>query len=137
VRPFFGVGKILMGLTLFVVTVTGPFWWSLIRRPAEPTPQKPLQALRCVEPPEYMRASHMELLNLWRDAVVRTGARFYVSQAYGTRHPMSLSDLSVQSCMSCHNNKAAFCDACHNYVGVGNPRCWNCHVDSNSGARTN
>jgi hypothetical protein len=42
-------------------------------------------------------------------------------------------DMSLQNtCMKCHQNKAAFCDRCHNYVGV-NPSCWGCHVEPKGG----
>jgi len=39
---------------------------------------------------------------------------------------MSLSN----TCLSCHTNKAEFCDKCHGYASV-DPYCWDCHVDPN------
>ena len=32
------------------------------------------------------------------------------------------------TCMSCHTDKAKFCDRCHDTVGVA-PYCWDCHVE--------
>jgi hypothetical protein len=76
-----------------------------------------------------MRPYHMDLLNQWRDAVVRDGDRIYVSST-GERFEMSLSN----TCMDCHVSKVNFCDSCHNYVGVS-PYCWDCHVEPVEPAR--
>ena len=40
---------------------------------------------QCVESKEFMRTEHMQLLNNWRDSVVRNGDRIYVSTA-GQKH---------------------------------------------------
>jgi len=65
----------------------------------------------------------MDLLNQWRDDVVRKGERYY--QAFdGTTHEMSLT----RNCLGCHVNKDKFCDRCHDYLGV-TPYCWDCHVN--------
>jgi hypothetical protein len=66
---------------------------------------------------------HMDLLNEWRDDVVRKGKRIYTSPG-GKKYNMSLSN----TCMECHSNKAEFCDECHQYAGV-DPYCWNCHIE--------
>ena len=71
---------------------------------------------------EYMRTMHMDLLNEWREKVVREGERF--TFAAGKKMEMSLS----KTCMNCHPNKDQFCDQCHNYLDV-KPYCWDCHVD--------
>lgn len=122
-------GKIILtGLLVFTVLVTIPLWKNLGKSPAAPTlsldtPQ--IQALaekRCVEPTAYMRASHMSLIEDWKNAVVRDGYRVYLSSA-GKEVPMSLS----QTCLGCHSNKEKFCDRCHDYTGV-RPNCWSCHV---------
>ncbi len=67
--------------------------------------------------------NHMDLLNEWRDTVVRKGERRYVS-ASGRAFDMSLT----RTCMSCHTSKKEFCDSCHNYLAVV-PYCWDCHVE--------
>ncbi|MGD8893899.1 MAG: menaquinol oxidoreductase, partial [Desulfobacterales bacterium] len=32
------------------------------------------------------------------------------------------------TCLDCHEEKAEFCDKCHNYASVS-PYCWECHID--------
>ncbi len=78
----------------------------------------------CVRSTEYMKAEHMQLLDVWRDSVVRRGNRMYVSPS-GKEYNMSLSN----TCLDCHSNKAEFCDKCHNYASV-RPYCWDCHIDN-------
>ncbi len=117
-----------IGLIIFVGLLLIPYGYGLIRR--SPAPQlsldtpaiRALAEKRCVESTPYMRANHMEMLNTWRNAVVRDGDRIYVSSS-GKEVPMSLS----QTCLSCHSNKEQFCDRCHNYAAV-QPACFNCHV---------
>jgi hypothetical protein len=124
-------GKIIAGIVVFLVLVLFPVWFSFgnDKLGYVPEPKAPEGYEHCVESKEYMTANHMDLLNQWRDSVVRDGNRLYHSRDFpGETFPMSLSDYSVQSCMTCHNDKAAFCDQCHNYVGV-NPYCWDCHVE--------
>ena len=64
----------------------------------------------------------MDLLNTWRDEVVRDGIRFE-DGIDGNRYEKSLSN----TCLGCHLSKEKFCDRCHNYVGV-EPYCWECHI---------
>jgi hypothetical protein len=70
-----------------------------------------------------MRAEHMQLLDLWRESVVRQADRVYTNPK-GKQFVMSLSN----TCLDCHSNKADFCDKCHNYASV-RPYCWDCHID--------
>jgi hypothetical protein len=123
----FDTGKVLAGLAIFLVLLTFPFWYGKGRTapPALPLDTPEIQKLSvkaCIESTPYMTASHMELLNEWRDAVVRDGRQLYVNHD-GKKFTMSLS----QTCLGCHSNKEKFCDTCHNYSGV-TPRCWSCHV---------
>jgi hypothetical protein len=74
-----------------------------------------------------MRREHMQLLNEWRDEVVRTGGRVYVA-ADGQRYEKSLT----RTCLGCHQSKANSCDRCHDYLDV-QPQCWQCHVDPKGG----
>jgi hypothetical protein len=123
----YDAGKIIVGLVVFVVLATSPLWFNAL---TEATPEAPKLTLptngstECVEATVYMRASHMDLLNQWRDEVVRTGQRNYVSGSSGKVFDMSLS----RTCMDCHSNKAEFCDACHTFMAVS-PYCWTCHVE--------
>lgn len=119
--------KILLGIAIFVVLITLPFW--LGKGKATPpvlkldTPEiQKLTDKRCIEDIAYMRARHMELLKEWRDQVVREGNRVYVTTD-GREVPISLS----RSCLRCHSNKEQFCDACHTYAGV-DPNCFQCHI---------
>jgi len=75
-----------------------------------------------VAPRDYMRTSHTALLVTWREDVVRRGDRGYV--AYDGRHyEKSLTG----TCLTCHDDKAKFCDRCHDYAGA-KPNCWSCHI---------
>ncbi|HWR72405.1 MAG TPA: sulfate reduction electron transfer complex DsrMKJOP subunit DsrJ, partial [Nitrospirota bacterium] len=66
---------------------------------------------------------HMQILNNWRDSVVRDNKRQYVSDTSKRHFNMSLQN----ECMQCHSNKKKFCDECHNYLAV-KPFCWDCHI---------
>ena len=44
------------------------------------------------------------------------------TQEMREKHVKSLTN----TCMSCHTDKAKFCDRCHDTVGVA-PYCWDCH----------
>jgi hypothetical protein len=119
-------GKIIAGLVAFLALVTFPLWFTLANgRGAPPTLAKPVRGEHCVEATTYMRSQHMDLLNVWRDAVVREDLRTHASRDFpGESHEMSLTN----TCLSCHADKTQFCDQCHNYLGVS-PYCWDCHVD--------
>jgi hypothetical protein len=118
--------KIIGGIIIFLVLITGPIWYDMAsgKTDYKPDPKIITTEKQCVMPTEYMRAVHMDLLNEWRNAVVREGRRTHISHD-GKKYNMSLSN----TCMSCHSNKSEFCDVCHNYSAVGQPNCWNCHID--------
>ena len=126
-------GKIIIGLLVFVGIATFPFYYNIGKVNAKPelktdTPaiqawEKQYGKKECVESKEYMRAEHMQLLNNWRDAVVRDMYREYVSMASGKKFNMSLQN----GCLDCHSNKKQFCDQCHNYMAV-KPYCFDCHI---------
>ena len=118
--------KIVAGLVVFVILVTSPLWYNAASGSSVAAPELklPTDSTQCVEATEYMRASHMDLLNEWRDEVVRTGERDHVSALNGKTYDMSLT----RTCLDCHANKAEFCDACHTYLAVS-PYCWDCHVE--------
>jgi len=118
---------IITGIVIFLIIATFPFWFN--RGKAAPAPElvltdKAKAAQVCVRSTDYMRAEHMQLLDVWRDNVVRRGGRMYVSPD-GKQHLMSLSN----TCLDCHSNKAEFCDRCHNWASV-RPYCWDCHIDN-------
>jgi len=122
--------KILAGLVVFIAAVTFPFWFNMGK--AAPAPElvltaKAKAAKTCVMPTAFMKAEHMQLLDVWRHNVVRNGERAFVN-AEGKLFDMSLSN----TCLDCHSNKAEFCDRCHNYASV-RPYCWDCHLDNPKG----
>ena len=122
--------KIIIGLIIFLALVTFPFYNNIGKVNAKPelkidTPEiqkLPEQDRKCVEPKEFMRGGHMQLLNDWRDSVVREDNRLYKNSA-NKDFNMSLQN----ECMRCHSNKKDFCDKCHNYMAVV-PYCWDCHI---------
>ncbi|MFP4072207.1 MAG: sulfate reduction electron transfer complex DsrMKJOP subunit DsrJ [Desulfovibrionales bacterium] len=117
-------GKIIIGLILFVGLMAFPLWYNAGKPAyAKPELQKVTKAEFCVEPTEFMLAEHMQLLNEWRDAVVRNEDRLYVSSTLKEPVVMSLQN----TCMDCHTSKAQFCDKCHDDLAVS-PYCWDCHI---------
>jgi hypothetical protein len=120
-------GKIILGLMVFIALFTFPTWYLFTGGEAKPMPDLLLPESEdqneCVYNADYMRATHMDLLNVWRDKVVREGNRTFITSE-GKKFEMSLT----KTCLGCHSNKAQFCDQCHNYLEVA-PYCWDCHVD--------
>ncbi|MCG8636100.1 MAG: sulfate reduction electron transfer complex DsrMKJOP subunit DsrJ, partial [Desulfobacterales bacterium] len=87
---------------------------------------KSAETKKCVLDKYDMRANHMSLLDEWRDSVVRDANRTYTG-ANGHTFNMSLST-GENSCLGCHEDKAKFCDSCHDYASV-KPYCWECHTN--------
>jgi hypothetical protein len=132
---------IFIGLAVGLVLLTLPLWYARAAGHAVGPPQLELPSgqTACVEDTAYMRARHMELLNLWRNKVVRDGETTYRSETTGKIYPMSLT----KTCMGCHTNRETFCYRCHEYANVsslhllspcpGDPGpqrgigCWDCH----------
>lgn len=121
---------IMAGLAVFVLAVLSPFWFNMVTTTqAAPEPEllgPAKEAKKCVLDKYEMRANHMSLLDEWRDAVVRDADRIYVA-ASGKSFNMSLST-GENSCLGCHEDKAKFCDSCHDYTSV-TPYCWECHIN--------
>jgi hypothetical protein len=115
---------IIPGLVIFVLFVTFPLWFNAFST-ASTVPKVELPPggeKECVAPAAEMRASHMVMLNEWRDAVLRDGERVAVTVG-GKEYRKGLQ----MACMACHSNKEKFCDPCHDYTAV-NPYCWDCHL---------
>jgi len=121
----YDAGKVIAGILIFLALVTLPFWYNAATGKADVKPQlqKPEGKTQCVADTDYMRAWHMDLLNTWRDEVVRDGLREYKGKD-GKTYPKSLAG----TCLDCHTKKSQFCDKCHAYAGV-ETYCWDCHVD--------
>src|SRR5680860_1479279 len=110
-------GRIAFGLAIFVILVTYPFWGRMMAsgeaQITRPELEYPTGETSCVEDTPYMTANHMDLLNSWRDAVVREGAENYTA-ADGQVYLMSLT----KTCLTCHDNRDDFCTTCHDYSNV-------------------
>jgi hypothetical protein len=118
-------GKILVGLCIGLAILLFPVFYNAGKAGKAPEPvltEKAKAAKQCVEPLAFMKARHMELLDQWRQEVVRENVRYYKGSG-GKTYNMSLQ----LTCMECHSNKSQFCDQCHNYMGVA-PFCWDCHI---------
>ena len=116
-------GKIIAGLVIFIGLLTFPIWWNHGGEKSIPNPEKPKNgATECVKDVEYMRTTHMKLLNDWRDEVVRDGERKDLV-IQGVTYEKSLQN----GCMKCHASKKKFCDECHDFTAV-KPYCWDCHI---------
>jgi len=116
-------GKIIPGLIIFVLFITFPVWYNRGNAGAVPQPELPKHFKECVLPQADMRAKHMQLLNRWRDKVLRTGDRSFDVKIGGKMYQKSL----MNTCMQCHTSKKKFCDRCHTYASA-KPYCWDCHV---------
>lgn len=124
----YDAGKVITGLAIFLVLVTLPFWLGGFDAAKAEQPKlivvpEGIHATKCVADTEYMKLEHMELLNEWRDDVVRRNDRIHETED-GRTYIKSLS----RTCLGCHQDVDNFCYACHDYTGV-KPYCWSCHVD--------
>ena len=124
----YDAGKVILGLGVFAGLVTGPVWYGARHGKGEPPElERPKDVKQCIEPTSFMRARHMQLLDAWRDAVVRRGEHVYLASD-GQRHDMSLTG----TCLRCHADPAKFCNKCHEYAGV-EAFCWDCHQQKRRG----
>ena len=120
--------KIIGGLAVFLVLALFPIWYALgsAQDASAHKPDPPSEG-KCVEDSQYMTRNHMNLLNEWRDAVIRDGQKEHTSKSgenKSKKYDMSLTG----TCMSCHSNRETFCQRCHDYADV-QPTCWQCHVE--------
>lgn len=120
----YDTGKIVTGLVIFGGLITFPLWYDALNGKTGyvPKPKIVTEEKRCIEPKEYIRTQHPNLLKDWRESVVRRGSRTYVA---GDKKEYTMS--LTRTCMKCHTTKLEeFCLQCHNYMGVVN-NCWDCH----------
>lgn len=118
--------RIIIGLLFVLVAVTFPFWYALAAGPpgAPPELELPKGEGECVHDAKYMRAHHMDVLEKWRQQVVREGDKSKIKIA-GKEYDKSLT----RTCMDCHTSRENFCAKCHEYADV-QPTCWNCHNET-------
>jgi hypothetical protein len=120
-------GKITAGLAVFLAIVTLPLWYHSVKGAESSGPPElkiAADSKQCVAETSYMRSRHMNLLNEWRQEVVRDGDRMMV----GIDGETYEKNLAVTCIFACHSNREEFCDRCHGYVGV-EPFCWDCHAE--------
>ncbi len=124
--------KIIPGLIIFLALITFPFWYTNIfgNTGGAPEIERPIDETECVQSKEYMRSWHMDLLNNWRDEVVRNGDRVFITKHVGEMKEFDKS--LTNTCLRCHKDREQFCKKCHDYVGVV-PYCWKCHSDKGVG----
>ena len=130
----YDAAKVIIGLIIFVGAVTFPIWHDEVLGGGGDAPEAVISATaraagQCVHERDFMKASHMDVVNEWRDRVVRAGERVYEGDD-GRRYVMGITG----TCLGCHDNKTEFCDRCHDYLGV-KPYCWECHVVTEGGQR--
>jgi len=116
--------RIIVGLIVFLVIIGFPIWYNVAMDKAGYAPElvKPAKGDQCVRDKDWMRTNHMDLLDQWRDEVVREGERFETLEGRPIQKSLS------RTCMDCHSDKAGFCDRCHDYMAVS-PYCWDCHIE--------
>ncbi len=131
--------KVIAALAVFLVVVTFPIWYSLgagvlglaTEYPELETDEEDEDG--CIEKAEWMKANHMDLLDQWRDDVVRGDGteQEYKSTDFPKRDPFVKS--LTKTCLSCHTMEAESgdrrsCRPCHEYANV-DPPCMDCHVE--------
>jgi len=121
--------KIIAGILVFLILITFPLWYNALTGKAGYIPKPKIdpkilaEKKQCVEPKEFIRVKHMDLLKDWRESVVRRNIRVYVASDQ-KKYNISLT----KTCINCHSDKREeFCNQCHNYMGVTN-NCWDCHT---------
>lgn len=127
-------GKIILGIVIFLVLILLPIWYSAASGGTGTMPELDVgvEAPKCVRDGAWMRANHMDVLDQWRDEVVRgTGPAFFDFE--DERFPGGKAEKSLsRTCMACHTNYEGFCQRCHDYMSV-TPYCWDCHNRPTSG----
>jgi len=110
---------------LFACVAAGAGWSQEQGAPAGRVPKPaitPAQGDTCVEPVEFMRRNHMEVLLHQRDRTMRAGVR--------------TKQHSLKGCVECHASAETgsvaaapgdFCRSCHGYAAV-KIDCFECHA---------
>lgn len=122
--------KVILGLIVFSLIFLSPILLNLssAKSKQKPVLVYPSDTKQCVENKEYMTAFHMDLLNKWRDEVVRQNKRYLIKNGKTYTYNGEKLEMSLTlACIKCHVKKEQFCDQCHNYLDV-KPYCWDCHI---------
>ena len=122
---------IIAGLVIALAVLTSPIWYSLTAgepgdRPELATPKGD----ECVGDVDYMRGHHMDLLEDWRNEVVREGNTEKYKSTSGKEYEKSLTKTCLLQChVTEETGQEGFCGKCHEYADVY-PTCWDCHVEN-------
>jgi len=122
---------IIAGLVIALVVLMSPIWYSLAAGEPGDRPELalPKGETECVEDLDYMRGHHMDLLEKWRNEVVRDGNTEKYRSTSGKEYEKSLTKTCLMQChVTGQIGKADFCGKCHEYADV-RPTCWDCHVE--------
>jgi hypothetical protein len=93
----YDTAKIMLGIFIFLAISTSPFWFNQATGQSDYMPDPVIYTKNipgqeaCVMSVDFMKSSHMDLLNKWRQTVVREGNRIFVSPD-GKEYRMSLSN---------------------------------------------
>lgn len=139
-------GKIFIGIVIFLALVSIPIWVTQARGEADtvPDPQVNMDVVaefmaenypdidydnECIESTDYMRLNHMKLLMGWRQWSVRDDTHGDPHVSYYTAEDGQEWFMSfTETCLGCHNDRAAFCTQCHEYTAT-QTGCWECHFE--------
>jgi len=115
---------IMVALAVFLTLATSPIWYTFVVAEDTSRPQLGVatEGSRCVM--DNPVADHIDLLDRWRNAVVREGDKEPVT-VDGRQYKKSLT----RGCLYCHSSRQNFCVKCHNYADV-HPTCWDCHIET-------
>ncbi len=147
----YDTGKVIVGLAVFLLLFTSPIWYNRLMGQEVKAPDlTPAKAMsrdgKCIKDVQFMRARHMDLLDDWRNEVVRDTDRFYKDEHGQERIWKDLAkagdvqmDAKVQkslsnTCVKCHSNYQEFCNACHASNSIV-PYCWDCHLNFSEGVK--
>jgi hypothetical protein len=121
---------IMAGLLIAMLVLTSPIWYSLAAGDSGAAPDLTLPDGECVEDADYMRGRHMDLLEEWREEVVRDGNKEQYTSRSGKKYEKSLTKTCLLQChITSKTSKDDFCGKCHDYADV-QPTCWDCHVEN-------
>ena len=123
---------IIAGLVIALVVLTSPIWYALAAGEPGDRPELvlPEGESECVEDVDYMRDHHMDLLEEWRNEVVREGDTEKYRSTSGKEYEKSLTRTCLMQChVAGRIGKEDFCGKCHAFAGV-HPTCWDCHVEN-------
>lgn len=125
-------GRIIAFAAIFCLAVLSPFMVNAFAAPAGPDVSLDTPAIdamenkQCIVSTQDIKDTHMQMLDQWRNDVVREGSRD-LTDSSGQVYEKSLDS----TCLKCHSNRQEFCDKCHAYAGV-DPYCWECHDNAAS-----